>query len=942
MADKNEVTLRVQEAYHRDVGRGIARIDMETMRQLGMVSGDIIEIEGKGAIATAVVWPGYPSEEGKGVILIDGNIRSNARVGIDDRVKVRKIQAKKAERITLAPTQPVRITGGEYYLLKLLEGRPISKGQAIRVEMLGSPMTFVVTNTRPAGTVIADMSTEVTISEKPVEAEKAEKTPHISYEDIGGLRREIGLVREMIELPLRHPELFQKLGIEPPKGVLLFGPPGTGKTMIAKAVASETDAHFINISGPEIMSKYYGESEKQLRDIFKEAEDNAPSIIFIDEIDSIAPKREEVTGEVERRVVAQLLSLMDGLQSRGQVVVVAATNRPNAVDPALRRGGRFDREIEIGVPDKVGRLEILHVHTRGMPLKTLNSVITRYLSTVLDVKDLSDIIERSRLNELLGKQQFIEELTEASTLRGDDIPAVQKKLTNVLEHASDSAYKESGEAATVTELKRKLLDALFQVMTKKDEQQFAKDDVDYLQKNIPLIERATKQKIRMEEVRESDLLNNPSFIKSVLKGLGAGSDSVDKMSIKELHLKLFEELDKIKQKENEKNKTNFVNLERLADTTYGFVGADIAALCKEAAMHALRMIMPSIDIEKEIPQEVLDELQITGDDFTEALKNIEPSAMREVFVEVPDVHWSDVGGLDMVKQELRESVEWPLKFKEVFSATNTTPPKGIMMFGPPGTGKTLLAKAVANESEANFISIKGPEILNKYVGESEKAIRETFRKARQSAPTIIFFDEIDAIAPTRGAGFDSHVTERVVSQMLTELDGLEELHNVVVIAATNRPDMVDTALLRPGRLDRLLYIPPPEEESRLQIYRIHTRGKPLDRDVDLEKIARDSKDYVGADIEAVCREAAMLAIREHITHGMTPEQAKKEAGNIKIKMKHFEAALQKVRPTLSRDMHQRYEKLTAEFARQVVGTGETAPKKEKKEEKKPAEIRTAS
>ena len=762
MAEKSEVTLKVQEAYHRDVGRGIARIDMETMRNLGMVSGDIIEIEGKGATATAVVWPGYPSEEGKGVILIDGNIRSNARVGIDDRVKVRKIQAKKAERITLAPTQPVRITGGEYYLLKLLEGRPISKGQAIRVEMLGSPMTFVVTNTRPTGTVIADMSTEVTISDKPVEADKAEKVPHISYEDIGGLRREIGLVREMIELPLRHPELFQKLGIEPPKGVLLFGPPGTGKTMIAKAVASETDAHFINISGPEIMSKYYGESEKQLRDIFKEAEDNAPSIIFIDEIDSIAPKREDVTGEVERRVVAQLLSLMDGLQSRGQVVVVAATNRPNAVDPALRRGGRFDREIEIGVPDKTGRLEVLHVHTRGMPLA-----------------------------------------------------------------------------------------------------------------------------------------------------------------------------------EN-------VNLERIAEITHGFVGADMAALCKEAAMHALRRMLPNIDIEQDIPQDVLDKLQITGEDFTEALKNIEPSAMREVFVEVPDVHWSDVGGLDTVKQELRESVEWPLKFKDVFNITNTTPPKGILVFGPPGTGKTLLAKAVANESEANFISVKGPEILNKYVGESEKAIRETFRKARQSAPTIIFFDEIDAIAPTRGAGFDSHVTERVVSQMLTELDGLEELHNVVVIAATNRPDMVDTALLRPGRLDRLLYIPPPDEASRLQIYKIHTKGKPVDKDVDLEKMAKESKDYVGADIEAVCREAAMLAIREYITPGMSPEEAKKNAGGIKIKMRNFQDALKKVKPTVSRDMAQRYEKLTEDFARQVVGdmedktSAQPEQKKVKKEEKKPVEIRTGS
>ena len=760
MADKNEVTLRVQEAYHRDVGRGIARVDMETMRKLGMVSGDIMEIEGKGATSYAVVWPGYPSEEGKGVILIDGNTRANAKVGIDDRVKVSKIQAKPAERITLAPTQPIRITGGEYYLLKLLEGRPISKGQTIRVEMLGSPMTFIVTATRPSGAVIADRRTEITISEKPA-TEKAEKVPRLTYEDIGGLRREIGLVREMIELPLRHPELFQKLGIDPPKGVLLHGPPGTGKTMIAKAVASETDANFISISGPEIMSKYYGESEKQLRDIFKEAEDNAPSIIFIDEIDSIAPKREEVTGEVERRVVAQLLALMDGLQSRGQVVVVAATNRPNAIDPALRRGGRFDREIEIGVPDKIGRLEILHVHTRGMPL----------------------------------------------------------------------------------------------------------DDN--------------------------------------------------------------------------------VNLEKIAEVTHGFVGADMASLCKEAAMHALRTILPDIDMDKEIPQDVLDKLKVRAEDFADAMKNIEPSAMREVFVEVPNVHWSDVGGLTNVKQELSETVEWPLKYRDVFAATNTVPPKGILIFGPPGTGKTLLAKAVANESEANFISIKGPEVLSKWVGESEKAVRETFRKARQSAPTIIFFDEIDAIAPTRGAGSDSHVTERVVSQLLTELDGLEELHSVVVLAATNRPDMVDTALLRPGRLDRLLYIPPPDEKSRVEIFKIHMAGKPIGPDVKVEELAKRTKDYVGADIEAVCREASMLAIREYITGTTSPEQAKKDAGNIKISMKNFESALKKVKPSANREAMKGYEKLAEDFARQVTDIEEETAEKleksaEKNEEKKTSEIRTAS
>jgi transitional endoplasmic reticulum ATPase len=754
------VTLRVQEAYHRDVGRGIARIDMETMKKLGMVSGDIIEIEGKGATSYAVVWPGYPSEEGKGVILIDGNTRANARVGIDDRVKVRKIQAKPAERITLAPTQPIRITGGEYYLLKLLEGRPISKGQTIRVEMLGSPMQFIVTSTRPAGAVIADRRTEITISEKPA-AEKLEKVPRLTYEDIGGLKREIGLVREMIELPLRHPELFQKLGIDPPKGVLLYGPPGTGKTMIAKAVASETDANFISISGPEIMSKYYGESEKQLRDIFKEAEDNAPSIIFIDEIDSIAPRREEVQGEVERRVVAQLLALMDGLQARGQVIVVAATNRPNAVDPALRRGGRFDREIEIGVPDKNGRLEILHVHTRGMPL-------------------------------------------------ADD-----------------------------------------------------------------------------------------------------------------------------------------VNLEKLANVTHGFVGADIASLCKEAAMHALRVILPEIDIEKEIPQEVMDKLQIKMNDFEDALKNIEPSAMREVFVEVPNVHWSDIGGLEKVKQELRETVEWPLKYKDVFDITHTVAPKGILVFGPPGTGKTLLAKAVANESEANFISIKGPEVLSKWVGESEKAIRETFRRARQSAPTIIFFDEIDAIAPTRGMSSDSHVTERVVSQLLTELDGLEELRSVVVLAATNRPDMVDTALLRPGRLDRLLYIPPPDEKSRVEIFRIHTEGKPLGPDIDFQALAKHTPDYVGADIEAVCREAAMMAIRDYISGNMSPEEAKAKAADIRITMKHFDAALKKIKPSASRESMKQYERLAENFARQVTSieeeeAGKAPAEKKEKKDKKPAEVRTAS
>ncbi|MGZ5561922.1 MAG: CDC48 family AAA ATPase [Halobacteriota archaeon] len=722
-----EVTLKVVEAYHRDAGRGIARIDMDTMRQLGLVSGDIIEITGHNR-AAAIVWPAYPEDRGLGIIRIDGNIRGNAHVGIDDKVVIRKAKSNAAAKITLAPTQPVRIVGGEEYLMRFLEGRPVQKGEMLRVEMLGNPITFVITATQPAGIVIAGKSTQITLKEKPtVVAERS--ISHVTYEDIGGLKRELGMVREMIELPLRHPEIFQKLGIDPPKGVLLYGPPGTGKTLIAKAVANETDAYFINISGPEIMSKFYGESEQHLRELFKEGSDNAPAIIFIDEIDAIAPKRSEVTGEVERRVVAQLLALMDGLEARGQVVVIAATNRPEGIDPALRRPGRFDREIEIGVPDAAGRLQILQVHTRGMPI-------------------------------------------------ADD-----------------------------------------------------------------------------------------------------------------------------------------VKLEDIARTTHGFVGADLAAVSKEAAMHALRRLLPEIDLEREIPQEVLDKLQVNEGDFENVQKNIEPSAMREVFVEAPNVKWQDVGGLEAAKQELIEAVEWPIKFANAFSSINTRPPKGVLLFGPPGTGKTLLAQAVATESEANFISIKGPELLSKWVGESEKGVRETFRRAKQVSPTIILFDELDAVAPTRGASSDSHVTERVVSQLLTELDGLEALKDVVVIGATNRPDMVDVALLRPGRLDRLVYIPPPNASSRAQIFAIHLLGKPLAEDVDIEQLAKETEGYVGADIEAICREAAMLALRDFIKPEMTPEQVNEGAATIKINKGHLYAAINRVKPTASRDMLHQYENIAKEFAK---------------------------
>ncbi len=727
-----EIELKVAEARANDVGRGIARIDPQVAEELGLHAGDVVEIIGKKR-TVAIYWPGYPEDYGLKIIRIDGTTRRNAGVGIDDKVIVKKIVAKTATKVRLAPTEPLRIVGADYYLKSYLENRAVTKGDIIELNLMGRKIEFVVSSYQPpAAAVIIDYNTKIEVSEKAAKLAER-KIPRVTYEDIGGLKEEIQKIREMVELPLKHPELFERLGIEPPKGVLLYGPPGTGKTLLAKAVANESEANFYSISGPEIMSKYYGESEQRLREIFKEAEENAPSIIFIDEIDSIAPKREEVTGEVERRVVAQLLALMDGLEARGQVIVIGATNRPNAIDPALRRPGRFDREIEIKVPDRNARLEILQIHTRGMPL--------------------------------------------------------------------------------------------------------AKD----------------------------------------------------------------------------------VNLEKLADMTHGFVGADLEALCKEAAMRALRRVLPEIDLEAEtIPPEVLAKLEVTMKDFLDALKDIEPSALREVLVEVPNVRWSDIGGLHNVKQELREAVEWPLKYPEVFEHANAKPPKGILLYGPPGTGKTLLAKAVANESEANFISIKGPEILSKWVGESERAIRETFRKARQASPCIIFIDEIDAIAPMRGTGIgDARVTERIVSQLLTEMDGLVELQEVVVIGATNRPDILDPALLRPGRFDRLLYVPPPDLEARKEIFKIHLRGKPLAEDVNIDELAKRTEGYTGADIAAVCNEATMLAIREYI---LTKAKDKKELDredikkNLKVTMKHLEEAMRKIKPTGKREL-KRYEEIAERFER---------------------------
>src|SRR5216110_1249492 len=728
MATGREKFLRVAEAKPADAGRGIVRIDPEVMKILEFKEGDVVLILGAKATA-AGVRRGYPEDANRGVIRMDGMQRRNAGVGIDDKVGLKKALARPAEKVSLAPTEPIRIMGGEEYMAQVLQGRVITRGDVLSVSVMGRKFEFVVTSFSPgADAVLVESGTEIKIAEKPTKEVEA-KVPRVSYEDIGGLRDEVSKVREMIELPLRHPELFERLGVEAPKGVLLHGPPGTGKTLLAKAVASETNANFHSISGPEIMSKFYGQSEENLRDIFKQAEENAPSIIFIDELDSIAPKRDEVTGEVERRVVAQLLALMDGLQARGKVVVIGATNQPNALDPALRRPGRFDREIEIGVPDRDGRLEVLEIHTRGMPLA---------------------------------------------------------------------------------------------------------EDVD---------------------------------------------------------------------------------LKKLADVTHGFVGADLESLAKEAAIRALRRILPEINLEAQsIPGDILNKIIVKMADFQDALKEIEPSAMREVLVESPDVTWDQVGGLEDVKEELREAVEWPLKYPDLFAQLNASPPKGLLLYGPPGTGKTLLAKAVAHESESNFISVKGPELLNKFVGESEKAVREVFRKARQASPCIIFFDEIDSVAPVRGSGSgDSNVTERVISQFLTEMDGLEELRNVVIIAATNRPDIIDSALLRPGRFDRLLFVPPPDLEARKQIVRIHTRKTPLAEDVNLDELARKTDGYTGADIASLANTGVMLALREHISKAKDPEDAKKRAKGLKVAKRHFDEALQKIKPMSSAELKM-YERFSEQFS----------------------------
>ena len=729
---EDSITLKVAEALQDEVGYGRGRLDTVTRNELGLSIGDIVEIHGRRRDPTvAIVWRARTEDEGKGIVRVDGLIRNNAKVNLGDKVEVKKAQVKPAQKIVLAPMmdQSGRVQFGpgiEEVILRGLNRRPLTKGDVVIVPgltLMGGRLPFAVTVVQPKGIIQIQADTVIQVHEDPVKEEELTATG-VAYEDIGGLKEEIKKVREMIELPLKHPELFDALGIDPPKGVLLYGPPGTGKTLLAKAVANESGANFLSIQGPEIMNKYYGESEAHLRQIFEEAETNSPSIIFIDELDSIASKRDETQGEVERRVVAQLLTLMDGLQARGQVIVIAATNRPDAIDQALRRPGRFDREIEIGIPDRDGRKEVLQVHTRGMPIS-----------------------------------------------------------------------------------------------------------------------------------RDKD--------------------------------------------------GHWKKIDHFAEITHGFVGADLAALAREAAMSALRRYLPEIDLDEPIPPKLLQEMKVTNDDFKEALKDVEPSALREIMVEIPKVKWDEVGGLEDVKQQLKETVEWPLTNPEGFERLGIKPPRGLLLYGPPGNGKTLIAKAIATESAANFIAIKGPEVMSKWVGESEKKLREVFRKAKQVSPCIVFLDELDALAPTRGTGGDNNVSDRLVDQLLTSMDGLENMEGVITIGATNRPEIIDQALLRPGRFDRMILVGEPDEDARKKILKIHTKSVPL-KNVKLGVLAKKMVGYTGADIESVVREAAILALRK--------DHKAKE-----VTMKHFEEALELVVPSITEDTVKYYEEIGKRLRRSRRG-----------------------
>ncbi len=833
-----DIKLRVLEALQDDAYKGVARIDTEVMKVLGLKRGDIVTIKGERE-TVAIVDRSYPADVGEGVIRIDGLIRKNAKTGIGEMVVIKKATVKPAKKVAIAPAQPGIMVQGDPELFRNgLLGRAVLKGDIIslggaqrRRDLMGGDMSeifgdinelfggnfgfagfqrvkFLVVSTAPNQPVIITEETELVINSKAVEMSE-DTVPDVTYEDIGGLTDEIKKVREMVELPLKHPEVFDRLGIDPPKGVLLHGPPGTGKTLLAKAVANESEANFMLLNGPEIMSKFYGESEKKIRDLFEEAEKNAPSIIFIDEIDAIAPKREEVQGEVERRVVSQLLTMMDGLKSRGRVVVIGATNRPNSIDPALRRPGRFDRELEISVPDKKGRLNILKIHTRNMPL--IAPIKKNYLE-----KKLAILIEKSK------------------DLQRDIAAIKDEKKLNEIKKNREEIEEE------VTQLKK--FHAMLTDNDKKNEN---------IIKQLPNKERETVNKIMMEEVMGT-----------------------------------------------------------IAAKTHGFVGADISSLAKEAAMCILRKKLPQFELDKdqEIPKEVLDTMVIGPEEFEEALKVVRPSAMREVLVETPSVGWEDIGGLEATKQSLKEAVEWPLKHKESFERLGIRPPRGILLYGPPGTGKTLLAKAVAKESEANFINIKGPSLLSMWVGKSEEGIRKVFERARQVAPCIIFFDEMDALAGKRGMEMGTKVTERVLNQLLAEMDGLEGLKDVTIIGATNRPDMLDPAILRPGRFDRVLLVDVPDTTSRRKIFDIHAKDVPIDKSVKIDELLKKMEGFVGADIEGLVREAALAAMRRDIKASTVTQS-------------DFDEALLKIRPSVSEETAKRYKKIEEHYIKSAKAGG---------------------
>ncbi|MDT7890545.1 MAG: CDC48 family AAA ATPase [Candidatus Nanopusillus sp.] len=1066
--NRKELKLKVAEAIQNDLYRGIVRIDAEAMKELGIRIGDIVEIEGKKkTVAIAQLLP--PQDYGLGIIRMDGIIRKNANATLGGYVTVRKAIVKEAQKVVLAPAAKGVVyqfhTSALNYIKRLLDGRPVVKGDNIVIltgyrrkfdlldEEFGfsifsdlfpafgfsNEYRFTVVNVVPKGAVVITENTEIEILPHAVETKG--EIPEVTYEDIGDMEEVVQKVRELVELPLKYPELFEKLGIEPPKGILLYGPPGTGKTLLAKAVANESGAYFIAINGPEIVSKYVGESEKRLRDIFEEANKNAPSIIFIDEIDAIVPKRDEAIGEVERRLVAQLLTLMDGLKSRGKVIVIAATNRPEAIDPALRRPGRFDREIEVPVPNEQGRYQILKVHTRNVPLgkkegdkyvllseeekdkliKKLASITYGYVGA-----DLAALVKEAAMNvirrilpeieryegkipqEILDQMVVTEEdfmnalkvvppsamrevLVEVPKVRWEDVggldgvklelkeavewPIKNKKIyeklgieppKGILLYGPPGTGKtllakavanESGAyfiaingpeivSKYVGESEKRLRD-IFEEANKNAPSIIFIDEIDAIvpkrDEAIGEVERRLVAQLLtlMDGLKSRGKViviaatNRPEAIDPALRRPGRFDREIEvpvpneqgRYQILKVHTRNVplgkKEGDKyVLLSEEEKDKL----IKKLASITYGYVGADLAALVKEAAMNVIRRILPEIErYEGKIPQEILDQMVVTEEDFMNALKVVPPSAMREVLVEVPKVRWEDVGGLDGVKLELKEAVEWPIKNKKIYEKLGIEPPKGILLYGPPGTGKTLLAKAIATEIGANFIAIKGPEIFSKWFGESEKMIREIFRKAKQVAPAVIFFDEIDAIAPRRGSSVGTNVYDSIVNQLLAEMDGITTRGDVIVIAATNRPDIIDPALLRPGRFDRIIYIPPPDYKARLEILKIKTRNMPLAPDVNLEEIARITEGYSGADLELLVKEAAINRIRllyeSKRKQGLKEEEALKELEkeDIKITMSDFKSALEKVKPSITKEMENYYKVFAETFRKGMIG-----------------------